>query len=230
MNTLRFPIRLRGMPLPLVTRVLSAVISTALALLTGGCATYQVRVEAIREHGAAVPQARYFLDLTNTADLARGPQFAPALKALRAALQQRGFIAAAQRTDADVVVRFAFGARPGTVSFSASTRSAEVRTGEQPLLNNGRPTGPLPVSRDVMLVHEREVHYVCWLHVAANDAQTGRALWQVEASAEIGAADRNAILPCLIAAAKPLLDPRSSTVEQTAIGQAAAEVRALREG
>ena len=69
-----------------------------------------------------------------------------------------------------------------------------------------------------------------WLHVAANDAQTGRALWQVEASAEIGAADRNAILPCLIAAAKPLLDPRSSAVEQTAIGQAAAEVRALREG
>jgi hypothetical protein len=199
-------------------------------LLASGCATYLVRVETVREHGAPALPTRYFLDLAHTADLARAPQFPPALQALRAALRQRGFTETARREEAEVVVEFGFGARPGKVSLTPGTRTTEVRSGEQPLLNNGRPTGPLPVSRDVMLVQQREVSYVCWLHVAASEAATGRALWQVEASAEIGAADRNAILPCLVAAAQPLLDPDASAVRQVAIGQASAEVRALREG
>ena len=184
----------------------------------------------MRENPAPAPARAYFVALDSTTP--RGPQFAPALQCLRTALMRRGLAEVNRREEAAIVISLGYEVTRAGTEIRHSTRSVDVTRVPSPQIvsGTGRRIDPPPPTRDVLLVQQKEERYRIVMQIDARDARTDRALWRIETSALIGPNDRNAILPCMIAAAEPVLDPTENSAVEVAVRQDSPEVRSLRGG
>lgn len=217
-------------------RILPLFVASSLLTLAG-CATYPVQVVASRDSKAAVATSNqvaqtYYLDPSEYASIAQSPQFEPALVALKNALAQRGFTQVGQRDTATVVIGFSYSATLAGVERWHASQSREVvsRTDTKPQGSQG-PINPNPrYTKETSLQGRQESRYHIAMRIDARDAKTGKDAWRVETSAIIGPNDRNNILPVMLAAAAPFLDPSSNSAATVPVNQSSAEVRALRNG
>lgn len=215
-------------------RLLPLFVASSLLTLAG-CATYPVQVVASRDGKPAVGTSNqaaqtYYLDPAEYASIAQSPQFEPALTALKNALAQRGFTQVGRRDAATVVIGFSYSATLAGVErwHSSQSRAVVSRTDTKPHGAQG-PHNPNPrYTQETTLQPRRESRYHVAMRIDARDAQTGKDAWRVETSAIIGPNDRNNILPVMLAAAAPFLDPVASSANTVPVNQGSAEVRALR--
>lgn len=217
-------------------RLIPLVMALSLLTLTG-CATYPVQVVASRDSAPTVAignqnSQTYYLDPAEYASVARSPQFEPALVALKNALAQRGFSQVGRREAATVVVAFTYSATPAGVErwYTTQTREVISRTDTKPQGSHSSATPNPRYTKETALQSRRELRYHVAMRIDARDARTGRDAWRVETSAIIGPNDRNNILPVMLAAAAPFLDPAADSATTVPVSQSSAEVRALRKG
>jgi hypothetical protein len=201
----------------------------AIATLLAGCMSYPVDV-SVRRESVPAPSARtYFLDNLTTDLLRQDRHFGPALTCLRTAMIHRGFIEVARREEAALIVEFDYGVAAAGVEKSFRPVHNDTAPREIVSLATGRVVTIIPRSA-VGVTTSVEPRYTVWVRIIGEDAGTHREVWSVVTHAEIGAADHNNILPCLIAAAEPNLEPATTAQLVASIGQESSEVKALRAG
>lgn len=218
-------------------RLLPLFVASSLLTLAG-CATYPVQVIASRDSKPAVAASNqvaqtYYLDPTEYASISQSPQFEPALIALKNALTQRGFTQVGRHENATVVIGFSYSAAIAGSETWHTTQTSEAvsKRDVRPLGSTPQPAGAGPRSTKVVsLQAHRENRYHIAMRIDARDAKTGKDAWRVETSAIIGPNDRNNILPVMLAAAAPFLDPAANSATTVPVNQGSAEVRALRKG
>lgn len=216
-------------------RLLPLFVASSLLTLAG-CATYPVQVVASRDSKPDTSSSQvaqtYYLDPAEYASLTQSPQFEQALVALKNALAQRGFTQVGRRDAATVVIGFSYAATLAGVDrwYSSESRDVVSRTDTKPH-GSQTPANPNPrYTKETTLQSRRESRYHIAMRIDARDAKTDKDAWRVETSAIIGPHDRNNILPVMMAAAAPFLDPAASSATTVPVNQSSADVRALRKG
>lgn len=217
-------------------RLLPLFVASSLLTLAG-CATYPVQVVASRDSKPAVAASNevaqtYYLDPAEYASIAHSPHFEPALVSLKNALAQRGFTQVGRRDTATVVIGFSYAATLAGVERWHTTQVREVvsKRDRQPIGTQTPSLAAPRATKETSLQSHRENRYHIAMRIDARDAKTDKDAWRVETSAIIGPNDRNNIIPVMMAAAAPFLDPSASAAVTVPINQSSAEVRALRNG